>query len=663
MQALARDLMLAKDAERRNSKLHLPLDVGETSGRWGRAIVLLGAGCSFSAGIPLAADVAKRCSCLVEQRYGIGGQKKAGSRNADAALKALITEGVVPSRFRSDNGEGDWPNLYKYFFAEHLKSPNLQREIISRIIEESQFALNWAHACLGALVQHRYVHTVLTTNFDQLALQSIIRTGITPVVADGLESLTRISPNPAWPQVVHLHGSMHTYDLRNSSVAITETENDRNLQTTMMSLLKHSTVLVVVGYAGGEEGIMSLLQHAARNIPRLVVYWIAHERNYLDLSQGARTLLETGDNKFFILDQDADRFFQGLMRELGLGQPDWVANPIEALVKQGGKFKGSDDDEISDLIVGYEKRVKHAESRRLPGDKPLVDALQARSAGEFDLAITQLEPVRSKSPAHRRLYALSLQDAFEFDHEKNAHRINEAITEFTHLYSKGRPFRFGDAEALIKALFDCLEEQPSTESIHQPKALNQIVKIIERARRNVKNGSQRKKALLDFYQARAEQELSDEKQETDRSVIMAYRRAVNARDALGDKYDEAREGLAQALVTYTESRMTISKNSRQKMQKDMTEAIEIQNELVDLAWFNHPTATFAAALENLASAFEILEKVRQQPIQKETALREAIAALEGAANAYRMDDDAAERAIAVESRLDELRSKLAGPSS
>ena len=663
MQALARDLMLAKDTELGDSKLHLPLDVGETSGRWGRAIVLLGAGCSFTAGIPLAADVAKRCSCLVAQRYGIGSQKKAGSRSADAALKALITEGVVPSRFRPNNGEGDWAELYKYFFAEHLKSPNHQREIISRIIEESQFALNWAHACLGALVQHRYVHTVLTTNFDQLALQSIIRTGITPVVSDGLESLTRISPNPAWPQVVHLHGSMHTYDLRNSSVAITETENDRNLQTTMMSLLKHSTVLVVVGYAGGEEGIMSLLQHAARNIPRLVVYWIAHERNYRDLSQGARTLLETGDNKFFILDQDADRFFQGLMRELGLGQPDWVANPIEALVKHGGKLKGSDDDEISDLIVGYEKRVEHAKKRRPPADKPLVDALQARSAGDFDLAISQLEPVRSKSPAHRRLYALSLQDAFEFDHEKNAHRINEAIMEFTHLYSKGRPFRFGDAEALIKALFDCLEEQPDAKSNDQPKALNQIVKVIERARRNVKNGSQREKALLDFYQARAEQELSDEKQETDRSVITAYRRAVNARDALGDKYDEAREGLAQALVTYTESIMTNSKNGRQKMQKDMAEAIEIQNELVDLAWFNHPTATFAAALENLASAFEILEKVRQQPIQKGTALREAIAALEGAANAYRMDDDAAERAIAVESRLDELRSNLGGPPS
>src|SRR5205085_677556 len=110
---------------------------------------------------------------------------------------------------------------------------------------------------------------VLTTNFDQLVLQAIISTGITPVVADGLESLMRISPSPTRPQIVHLHGSMHTYDLRNSPSALSETGDDRNLQATMMSLLKQSTVLVVVGYRGGEEGIMRLLQYAAENIPRM----------------------------------------------------------------------------------------------------------------------------------------------------------------------------------------------------------------------------------------------------------------------------------------------------------------------------------------------------------------------------------------------------------
>ena len=664
VKALARDLLLAKDAEPDESKGDLPLDVSETSGRRGRAIVLLGAGCSFSAGIPLATDVAKRCACLLYQRYGIAGSKKVGSTNSDAALKALIAEGVVPPRFRSDDGRGDWAELYKYFFADHLKSPNQQREIISRIIGEGQYALNWAHACLGALVQHRYVHTVLTTNFDQLALQGIIRSGITPVVADGLESLTRISPSPAWPQIVHLHGSMHTYDLRNSSIAITETENDRNLQTTMMSLLKQSTILMVVGYAGGEEGVMSLLQHAATNIPRMVVYWVAHERSYLDLSVRARTLLETGDNKYFILDQDADRFFQKLMRELGLGQPDWVANPIDALVEQSKELKGSPDAEISDLIGGYEQRVKHAHEHRRAGDQQLVDALQARSAGHFDLAIEKLGAVRGKSHSHRRLYALSLQDAFEFEHESNAHRIDEAIFEFDYLFAKSSTHSFSDAEALIKALFDRLESGSDAETTDQrEQRLSRVVKVIEKARRRAKSGSKREKAMLDFYSARAKQELSDKKTESDRGVINAYRRAVNARDALGDKLDEAREGLAQALVTYTEARALTSGANWRSMQKDVAEAIEIQTELVKLAWLNRSTSTFAAALDNLASAFEVLELVKRQPEQKREALRDAIVALAGAVKAYRMDGDAVERAVSAEARLDELRAKLDEPST
>ncbi|MGJ3628146.1 hypothetical protein AB5I41_16440 [Sphingomonas sp. MMS24-JH45] len=65
------------------------------------------------------------------------------------------------------------------------------------------------------------MHTVLTTNFDQLALQGIIRTGITPA-GSRRSRVTRISPSPVRPQVVHLHGSMHTYDLRNSPTALNE---------------------------------------------------------------------------------------------------------------------------------------------------------------------------------------------------------------------------------------------------------------------------------------------------------------------------------------------------------------------------------------------------------------------------------------------------------
>ncbi len=246
VQDLARDLMLARDTPAPPAVASEPADIGERPGLRGRAIFLVGAGCSASADIPLAASVAQTCVKILARRYSPPKQTARSFGDPIDALKALIADGKVPSRFFLPSGQGDWGALYTYLFSEHLKNPNPQREVIAGVIGDREFTLNWAHACLGALVERRYVHTVLTTNFDQLVLKGIIATGITPVVADGLESLMRISPSPTRPQIVHLHGSMHTYDLRNSPVALTETSEDRNLQATMMSLLKQSSVLVIV---------------------------------------------------------------------------------------------------------------------------------------------------------------------------------------------------------------------------------------------------------------------------------------------------------------------------------------------------------------------------------------------------------------------------------
>ena len=67
-------------------------------------------------------------------------------------------------------------------------------------VESSRGRINWAHLCLGEMVARGYVHTVLTTNFDQLALDGIIRAGIIPVVADGIEALARVSGRPGHPK-------------------------------------------------------------------------------------------------------------------------------------------------------------------------------------------------------------------------------------------------------------------------------------------------------------------------------------------------------------------------------------------------------------------------------------------------------------------------------
>jgi len=663
VQQLARDLMLARDYSPPTVPEPQALDIGEVQGRRGRAIFLIGAGCSVSAGIPLAASVAKRCACILARRYAPPRREGVEAvSDAEEALASLIDRDIVPARFRLANRAADWSDLYKYFFSEHLKSPNQQREIISAVIGDREFDLNWAHACLGALVQRRYIHTVLTTNFDQLALQGIIRTGITPVVADGLESLMRVSPSPVRPQVVHLHGSMHTYDLRNSPTAITETEDDRNFQTMMMSLLKQSTILVIVGYAGGEEGVMGLLQYAAENIPRMVVYWVGYEKSYVDFSARTRLLLETGANKFFIPDQDADRFFQRLMQDLGEGQPDWVADPIKSLVEQGDRLRGGENREIRDLISDFKRKTTYAMDKRRPEGDAVVGALQARSEGDFLGAIRLLKPIKDTDRRARKLYAQSLQDKFDRNPSEDPRLIDLAIDEYRRLFKFGRgPGRFYDAIALIEALLDQVAERPetSTEELTD-EILNQILQVITIARNAISEADPSVTALLNFYEARAVQELRalGEKEEPDRRVIEAYERAVLDLGALGEKANEARDGLAQALVTYADaladSGIDPTSEIRRQMREDILRAVAIHRDLVEFAWYNQPTSDFAARLENLASDFEIQAKMKRAG---EAPLREAIWAMERAASAYGSSGDR-ERVVAAEARLAELRQKL-----
>ena len=430
-----------------------------------------------------------------------------------------------------------------------------------------------------------------------------------------------------------------------------------------MSVLKQSTIVVIVGYRGGEEGVMQLLQYAAENIPRMVVYWVGYERSYADFSPRARRLLETGENKFFIPNYDADRFFQVLMRELGEGQPDWVADPVDALVSQGTRMRTNDDPEIQALIDDYRKRTEYAREQRKPEDKVLIGALQARCEGDFASAAKMLQPVKAKTRRHSTLYAQSLQDAFELDPETNAAMINEAVEEFRHLASTARGNnRFQDIVSLVEALFDELDTL--LDDKEREKLLGEIQEVIGWLRKPSSALARTETALLDFYDARALQELKsvDGACAPDRAVIDAYRRAVADVDALGDKASEARDGLAQALVTYSDAVLDRGEPdvpTRQQCRSDLSEAIAIHQELVELAWYNEHAASFAGALENLASDHEVFARLKKRGAYATAPLREAAKAVERAIDAYHSCDQQ-EKVAAAEQRLASLQSRMRG---
>src|SRR5882672_12392508 len=117
---LANDLMLAQEIrpEPPPQKGKAKGDIEETPGRRGRAIFLVGAGCSQSAGIPLAKEIAERGVQILAERYLQGRATPEKFKDAKASLNALVKAGKLPARFRRADGDGDWEGLYPYIFSE-----------------------------------------------------------------------------------------------------------------------------------------------------------------------------------------------------------------------------------------------------------------------------------------------------------------------------------------------------------------------------------------------------------------------------------------------------------------------------------------------------------------------------------------------------------------
>lgn len=209
----------------------------------------------------------------------------------------------------------------------------------------------------------KFIHTVLTTNFDQLALQGMLAAGVLPAVADGVEALARVSDRPRTPQLVQIHGSMHAYSLRNSQRATKDTADDLQVQGMVYSLLKSANFLLVIGYRGNEEGVMQLLQKAADKLPELTVYWVCRDPSAAKLSPAAKKLLETGQNKYLIPGQDADGFFATVFASENIDAPGCVLKPLARLQTEAGSYCGGDNPEANRLISGCRALLADAETQ------------------------------------------------------------------------------------------------------------------------------------------------------------------------------------------------------------------------------------------------------------------------------------------------------------
>jgi tetratricopeptide (TPR) repeat protein len=253
------------------------------------AVILLGAGCSKTAGIPLAPEF---CS-IIKERYPrdyerAEQRKKVGYQDLMAEISA-----------------GERRDL----LAEHIDNAKL----------------NWAHIALAELIKQGYIARVLTPNFDPLVVQACALLNVFPAIYDLAASQTFKAEFVTTPAVIYLHGQRSGFRLLNTE---RECEEHAMQLRPVFDEAGARRPWIVLGYSGENDPVFDHLLAERHFDYRL--HWIG----YGDAPPSPhlrKKLFVDGKQAFWVPRFDADQFLTQLAARLGCFPPDLVRRPFSHL--------------------------------------------------------------------------------------------------------------------------------------------------------------------------------------------------------------------------------------------------------------------------------------------------------------------------------------------
>ena len=326
--------------------------------------LLIGAGCSVTAGIPTAAGFVN----IIRDEHKLAYERAAAKTYPQCMAELLLAE---------------------------------RRDLIARYVDKAQ--INWAHLCMALLMQSGYVDRVLTTNFDLLVVRACAVLGVFPAVYDFATSQLLKRADIPGQAVFYLHGQRTGFVLMN-------TDEDMNKHAKLLGPVFDDAgsgrVWVVVGYSGENDPVFGHLAEVQRFDNGL--FWIGYQDS--EPAPHVRDHLVGQDkDAFFTKGFDADSFFVALTRELNIFPPDLVAKPftyleralanIAPFVEPGSSGAAFEDDVmrtprawIRNAITQFEQPaweiITHGMSPDLPAqERAMLHAVAARyllMAGRYE---------------------------------------------------------------------------------------------------------------------------------------------------------------------------------------------------------------------------------------------------------------------------------------
>jgi len=249
------------------------------------ATLLIGAGCSAAAGIPLAGEFVK----LIRDK--------------------------MPARCK---------RLQSVDYAEHMDAlaDGERHDLIAPYIDRAR--INWAHMAIAQLMKHGFVSRILTTNFDSLIVQSCAIAGVFPAVYDLASSSIFKPAQVRDPSVFYLHGQRLGFVMLNTK------EQVRSHFDTLRPVFDRAgegRVWIVAGYSGTNDPVFDHLAEVASFGHNL--YWVGYGDD--DPAPHVANLISRERCAYFVRGYDADRFFVELARALDCFPPEIVSKPFSHL--------------------------------------------------------------------------------------------------------------------------------------------------------------------------------------------------------------------------------------------------------------------------------------------------------------------------------------------
>ncbi len=283
--------------------------------------LFIGAGASVSSGIPTAKQMIKNWQ---EELFRILDKSRKDTDPVDFE-KWLKKEKDGYKEWLNNHkkyDESEYSTLFNYIY----QFPKERQNYIEQLVEEKKPTFGYMY--LAGLIAEKKFNRILTTNFDDLISDALVRFyDIKPIVCafDSIVSSIRVASHR--PKIIKLHGDFLYDNIKNIRDELKSL--DSNMEDKLYEMCKDSG-LIVVGYGGEDESIMAPLRDMIRKpgYLNMGLHWCIHKASAGDIPRKVKEIRNYYEKKVYFYEmQSFDRLMEKIFTQSECKLPPVLLEP------------------------------------------------------------------------------------------------------------------------------------------------------------------------------------------------------------------------------------------------------------------------------------------------------------------------------------------------